>query len=665
MFLRNVTVVSLVLLGLAVMRPGAAYANNVFLNNGQRPDLPDKTVVLTFDDGPSKYTSKILDILQAQHVPATFFVIGDQAINYPSDLKTMYAQGHEIGNHTFTHPDLSTKPSWRVREELNLTELVIIHETGHSTRLMRPPYLGSDVLSASSQTLVNKLTRQGYIVVGEDVDASDWRRPGTVKIVQAAVTAEGGIVLMHDGGGDRQQTVDALPAIIEDYKALGFHFQTLSQALGLNRGQVMPVASAPARSLAWLGAAIFAVWTLIENVSRAIILTVIAAIFGRLLFVLSAALAQSPRRKIRAGYDDEAAVSIIIPAYNEEKVIVSCLSSIIKSRYPAFEVIVVDDGSTDNTFGFASTIARQVNDERLRVVRKINGGKAAALNYGISLARHELVVAIDADTVFNTYTLSFLLRHFADPRVGAVSGNTRIANRHRLITKLQSLEYVVGFNLDRRMGDLFDCITVVPGAIGAFRKQLLQHVGGFAPDTVAEDTDLTLSIKELGYRIVYEPSAIAYTEAPSTVKELLKQRFRWTFGTMQAVWKHRRSFLNPRQGTLGLIGLPYLVFYQILFPLLGPLFDVALLAGLLSHRFELMLVYLAVYSSADLLSSAVALWLDRESLRQLWLLVPQRLIYRQLMYYVIVKSVYYVLRGRLVGWGKLKREGSHLAKSLT
>ena len=657
MLRRNILAVILMLL-LITISPAITFANNLYLSNGQQPDIPPKTVVLTFDDGPSPYTPKILAILRAEHVSATFFVVGNQAITYPAELQAMYEQGDEIGNHTFTHPNLQTLPQWRVREELNLTELVIIRQTGHNTRLMRPPYLGSDVLNTSSKTLINNLTGQGYVVVGEDIDTEDWRRPDVASITEAAVVGDGGLVLMHDGGGNRAQTVAALPAIIHTYKAKGYHFLTVSQALGLSRDQVMPIASQPSRYLAGLGAAIFAVWSFVKSASRWVLIALIIASFGRLVLVLSAALLQS-RRKIRAGYVDSVAVSVIVPAYNEEKVIISCLHSILKSRYPVFEVIVVDDGSSDRTLA----LAQQIQDERLHVVTKINGGKASALNYGISLARHEAVVAIDADTVFNTYTLSFLLKHFVNPKVGAVSGNTRIANRHRLITKLQSLEYVVGFNLDRRMGDLFDCITVVPGAIGAFRKSVLEQIGGFAPDTLAEDTDLTLSVKELGYRIVYEASAIAYTEVPSTINDLLKQRFRWTFGTMQAAWKHRRSFLNPRQGTLGLIGLPYLVFYQILFPLFSPLFDVALVIGLLSHRYELMILSLLVYTTADAISSGVALWLDREPLRQLWLLLPQRLFYRQLMYYVIVKSTYYVLRGRLVGWGKLKREGSHLAKA--
>lgn len=636
----------------------AAGASSLYVRTAEPPMFPSKTVVLTFDDGPSAYTLQIAAILQRSRVTATFFIVGNQALRYPSVLRQLYADGDEIGNHTFTHPDLETLPSWRIKEELNLNELIIIGQTGHETRLMRPPYLGSDNLSASSRDLIYSLEEQGYIVAGEDIDTGDWQKPGIAKIIKAATNGDGGVILMHDGGGNREQTVSALPAIISYYQSRGYHFMTVGQALGLSNTQVMPAPAVAGRIMGKLALGVFTLWSYITSASHWIIFVLIAASLGRLLLVLGAALVQS-RRKISAQSVASPPVSVIVPAYNEAAVIAHCLHSVLRSEYSAFEVIVVDDGSSDET----SVVASRINDPRLRVVRKFNGGKASALNYGIGLAQYDIVVAIDADTVFHAHTLQLLMRHFFDKRVGAVSGNTKIANKHRLITKLQSLEYIVGFNLDRRMGDLFDCITVVPGAIGAFRKSALEAAGRFDSDTLAEDTDLTLTIKELGYRIVYDPSAIAHTEAPATIKDLLKQRFRWTFGTMQAVWKHRRSFLNPKKGTLGMVGLPYLVFYQILFPLISPLFDIALILGLVAHRYELMIISLAVYTAADVMSSAIALWLDRESLLQLWILVPQRLFYRQLMYYVIIKSIYYVLRGRLVGWNKLKREGSSLAKA--
>ncbi|HSW37132.1 MAG TPA: glycosyltransferase [Candidatus Saccharimonadales bacterium] len=652
---------TVVIATLLMMAPVAAQ-NVVYLRdtNARQRSLavPPGNVVLTFDDGPSAYTGQILDILRQNHVPATFFVIGKQAVKWRGVVRQLYAAGEEIGNHTFTHPNPATIPTWRLKYELNLTRLVIVSETGHSTRLVRPPYLGSDSLTHSSHSVIDWLSAQGYVVAGENIDTDDWRRPGVDSIVRSAATLPGGIILLHDGGGNRSQTVTALPRIISYYKSQGYRFTTLAGALELSGTQLMPPANRAELGLATLSYLLFTAAHAVGIGLYWLIVVLIVAAFGRALLVLVASLLQT-RSRFRYGFPPAVHCSVVVPAYNEEKVIVACLQSVLKSRYPFFEVIVVDDGSLDET----AALARAIGDRRLRVVRKPNGGKASALNYGIALAHHQVIVAIDADTIFKPNTLTRLTRHFCLPEVGAVSGNTKVVNRHRLITKLQSLEYIVGFNLDRRMGDLFDCITVVPGAIGAFRKKALLQARGFSKDTLAEDTDLTLTIKELGYKIVYDESAIAYTEAPATVRDLLKQRFRWSFGTMQSAWKHRRSLFNPRQGTLGLIGLPYLVFYQILFPLIGPFFDMALVLGLLSHRYQLMLVSLLVYTALDIFSSAIALKLDGESLRQLWLIVPQRLLYRQMMYYVIVRSAYNALRGRLVGWGKAKREGSHLAKA--
>ena len=648
-----------VILGLLLLAlPQLALADSIYVLDAHgaliQPQLPPKTVVLTFDDGPSAYTSQILAILQSNDIKATFFVIGQEALGRDT-LKTIYADGDEIGNHTYSHPNLAELPAWQVQLELGLNRLIIESQIQHSTRIFRPPFLGSDSLSFQSEDLIKQVDQYGYVTAGEDIDSTDWQRPGVDAIVSNATIGDsGGIILMHDGGGDRSQTVQALPRIIEYYRARGYRFTTISGALGLSRDQLMPRLTTGDTVLSAVTGGVIEAYALAGRWLYWVILGLIVVSFGRMALVIAAAVAQS-RRKYPPPVKDMPC-SIIVPAYNEAVVIRSCLKSILASDYRAFELIVVDDGSRDNTFELASSLA----DPRLKVVRQQNSGKAAALNYGIKLAQTELIVAIDADTVFRPETLSLLMRHFQNPVVGAVSGNTRVANRGQLLTKLQSIEYVVGFNLDRRMGDLFDCITVVPGAIGAFRKAAIMGVGGFAYDTLAEDADLTIAIKMAGYRIVYDAKAIAYTEAPTTIKDLLKQRFRWSFGTMQAVWKHRQALLNPRYKTLGLVGLPYLVFFQILFPLLSPLFDAAVVFGLLAHQYHLVVVSFVIYTVADILMLVVALALDNEKMSQLWLIVPQRILYRQLMYYVIARSTINVLRGNLVGWGAVKREGHAL-----
>jgi cellulose synthase/poly-beta-1,6-N-acetylglucosamine synthase-like glycosyltransferase/peptidoglycan/xylan/chitin deacetylase (PgdA/CDA1 family) len=627
-------------------------------DNLAQPDLPPKTVILTFDDGPSVYTPRILEILQQKHVHATFFVIGQQAVQTPI-LRRIYETGNDIGNHTYTHPDLAHEPWWRLLVELNLTRIMLESQTWHDSRLFRPPYLGSDAPPIDAAGTISQAGNLGYITAGIDVDTGDWRKPGVTQIVRQAENPAGGVVLLHDGGGDRRQTVEALPAIIDYYSARNFHFATVSQALSLPRDQVMTRLTPAGQAVAGTALVLFTAWAWSSHAVHWLILVMIAASFGRVIIVSAAALVQSRRRRYPKLPDQPPSCSVIIPAYNEEAVIESCVSSVLAASYPHLEVIVVDDGSGDNTAARAMALA----DPRLRVLSKPNGGKARALNFGIRHSRGQVIIAIDADTVFHSNTIPKLLRHFADRKVGAVSGNTKIINRHRLITKLQSLEYIIGFNLDRRMGDLFDCITVVPGAVGAFRRSALYDIGGFAPDTLAEDTDLTLAIKETGCRIVYDDQAVAFTEAPGTLRQLLQQRYRWTFGTMQAVYKHRRSLLNPHAGTVGLVGLPYLLFYQIVFPLLGPFFDLTLVLGLITHQYHLVLVSFLIYSLLDLLTAALAFHLDHEPLRQLWVLVPQRLFYRQLMYYVIARSAVKVLKGQLVrqSWD-VQRDGLHLGK---
>jgi cellulose synthase/poly-beta-1,6-N-acetylglucosamine synthase-like glycosyltransferase len=357
-------------------------------------------------------------------------------------------------------------------------------------------------------------------------------------------------------------------------------------------------------------------------------------------------------------------------------VIAQTISSLLASDYPAFEIIVVDDGSLDRT----SAVARERfgGEPRVRLFTKSNGGKAEALNFGLKRARGEVIVALDADTIFQPETVSTLARRFDDPRVGAVAGNAKVGNRINLVTCWQALEYITSQNLDRRAFAALDCITVVPGAVGAWRREMLDRVGGFTSDTLAEDQDLTLRVRRLGYRIGYEERAVAWTEAPDTVRGLGKQRFRWSFGTLQCMWKHRDALFRPRYGALGLIAMPNVWVFQILFPLLSPVMDLTLLWTLVSAALERLehpaeyavtnlgqvLFYYALFLAADSLAAAFAFLLEkREEWSLLWWLFLQRFCYRQVMYYVMIKSVVTAARGAMVGWGKLERKATVTAPS--
>jgi cellulose synthase/poly-beta-1,6-N-acetylglucosamine synthase-like glycosyltransferase len=365
-------------------------------------------------------------------------------------------------------------------------------------------------------------------------------------------------------------------------------------------------------------------------------------------------------------------VSVVVPAYNEALVINKTIASLLAQEYPgSLQIIVVDDGSPDDTYAVARTAYGA--DPRVTIIRKTNGGKASALNVGIEQAVGEIVIGLDADTVFPPGTITRLVAPLADPRVGAVSGNAKVGNRTNLVTRWQALEYVTSQNLDRRAFSLLNCITVVPGAIGAWRASLVREVGGFSDDTLAEDQDLTLAIRRRGYMIAYADDAIALTEAPDTVAGLAKQRFRWSFGTLQCMWKHRDALLRPRYGTLGLIAMPNVWLFQLVFTAVSPLADLLAVWSLISvwlvrqehgasyalTSLERVLTLYAIFLLVDWSAAVIAFLLEPGEERRLtWLIFPQRFAYRQIMYWVVVRSFLAAVRGHVVGWGKLERKGT-------
>jgi cellulose synthase/poly-beta-1,6-N-acetylglucosamine synthase-like glycosyltransferase len=362
---------------------------------------------------------------------------------------------------------------------------------------------------------------------------------------------------------------------------------------------------------------------------------------------------------------------VLIPCFNEERVIAASIARILQSGWTRLEVIVLDDGSADAT---AQVVAEAYGDEpRVTLASFPNGGKAGALNRGLKLARGEIVVALDADTLFAPETIARLTRWFADPRVGAVAGNAIVGNRLNLITRWQALEYVVAQNLERRALAALGAVTVVPGAVGAWRKATLDGLGGYPADTLAEDQDLTLAVQRAGWKVEFDPTARAYTEAPDTVGGLLKQRFRWSFGTLQCLFKHRAALFDVRRPVLGFIALPQIWMFQILLALAAPLVDLAVVwslvaAGIdrLNHPAEWSadnlnqaLLYWAAFVLVDLSAGALGMALERAApWRELIWLPVQRFGYRQMMYYVVVKAALTALNGPKVGWGKLERRAT-------
>jgi cellulose synthase/poly-beta-1,6-N-acetylglucosamine synthase-like glycosyltransferase/peptidoglycan/xylan/chitin deacetylase (PgdA/CDA1 family)/spore germination protein YaaH len=637
---------------------------------GQDP----KRIALTFDDGPDpQYTGQILDILQREHVPATFFVIGAN-IAANSDLMRRELQGgFEVGSHTFTHPNLSTVSPAQFDLELNATQRLLESQFGVGTLLFRPPY--AEDVEPETPDQASALIRAGqlgYYTVGMQIDPLDWHShdaPTIVKrVLEGASAHEGNIVLLHDAGGDRSATVAALPAIIHELRARGFQLVGVSSLVGVPKAKLMPVVN----SARLLNGASDAGFTTLEVAAQGLgwlFVGGIALSVARLLFIAFLALLEA-RRPVRLLDGPLPSLSVIVPAYNEAKVINKTIASLLNSS-AVNEIIVVDDGSKDGT---ADVVRAEYSENpRVHIYSLENGGKSRALNFGMTHASSEIVLLLDADTILNADAPALLARHFTDARVAAVAGNAKVGNRVNLMTRWQALEYITAQNLERRALAHLGCITVVPGAIGAWRTGTVLEAGGFQTDTLAEDADLTMRLLRMGYAITYEPKAVALTEAPDTVGGFLKQRFRWMFGTFQASFKQRDVLLRPKYRALGLFAIPNVLIFQIFFPFISSLMDIALIAQLLwvllqtqfhptsdplagiSHS----LWFYALFMAVDALAATIAFALERdEDWRLLPWLLPQRFFYRQLMYFVAIKAAIAALRGTAVGWGKLERKAS-------
>ncbi|WP_406284953.1 bifunctional polysaccharide deacetylase/glycosyltransferase family 2 protein [Embleya sp. NBC_00896] len=623
--------------------------------------LPTRTVALTFDDGPDPtWTPRVLEVLERHDAKATFFMVGADAAAHPDLVRRVHDAGHEIGSHTYTHVDLGKVAPWRADLELSLTRNALAGAAGVQTRLLRPPYSSvPSALCGGTWDAVHRAGEAGYLTVTTDLDSKDWTRPGAAAITAAATPRDGrgAVVMFHDGGGDRAQTVEGLDRLLTELQAQGYRFTTVSGGLGLP-----PEADADTgtelsgTALIWAqrgahGFTVAMAWVLTVagalTVLRLLVLVVLARVHVR-------RVRRAKRRRNRLPEVWEP-VSVIVPAYNEAAGIEATIRSLVASTHPDVEIVVVDDGSDDGTADIVEALALP----GVVVIRKPNGGKASALNLGIARSTHELIVMIDGDTVFEPDAVHRLIQPFADPAVGAVSGNTKVGNRRRVLGRWQHLEYVIGFNLDRRMFDVLQCMPTVPGAIGGFRRSALTGVGGLSEDTLAEDTDLTMALCRTGWRVVYEETALAWTEAPESLRQLWRQRYRWCYGTLQAMWKHRRALVERGPaGHLGRRGLPYLFLFQVVLPLLAPVVDVFALYGLVFLDVWSTLAVWAAFLLAQVLTAIYALRLDKEKLGPIWTLPLQQFVYRQLMYLIVIQSVVTAVLGSRLRWHRMHRTGS-------
>ncbi len=647
-------------------------------------------VALSFDDGPdAKWTPKILDVLKQKQATATFMMIGESALQNVGIMQRAVREGNEIGNHTYTHPDISEISHRQLDLEVQLTERLFASKLGVQPLYFRPPYDIDEEPDTDDQAApIVRVQQDGLIIIGNKIDTNDWdervrKTPAEIcqsvldqlKVMKTKPQFRGSIILLHDGGGDRAATLAALPVLIDTLRAHGYTIVRVSALMGKTTAQVMPrltflqyLRSIP-DSIAFSTLAIIGHFIVLVFFAGDILMSARLILVG--LFAVIDRL-RRPHRQASPGFNPR--IAVLVPAYNEEKVIVRTVRSVLHSDYENLRVIVIDDGSSDRTFDVArEAYAKEIAAGRVTVLTKPNGGKAAALNFALDQIDEEFYVGIDADTVIAADAISKLIPHFEDAGIGAVAGNAKVGNRVNLWTRWQALEYITSQNFERRALDLFHVVTVVPGAIGAWRTSAVKAAGGYPLNTVAEDADLTMNLLEQQFKVVYEDRALAFTEAPIDAKGLMRQRFRWSFGILQSVWKHRLAFV--RNKAMGLFALPNILIFQMLLPLVSPFIDLMFVYGTINYfidrhyhpeaassaNLQKLVAYFLAFLLIDFITSTVAFSLERRHpankgdgwlLFHIWL---QRFAYRQVFSIVLFKTLKRAIDGKPFNWDKLER----------
>ena len=616
-------------------------------------------------------------------------MIGEEAQNNIGLMRRVYNEGHEIGNHTFTHPDISEISVPSADLELNLTERLFAAELGVQPLYFRPPYSIDQEPDTNDQAApADRIQDLGYVIVGDKIDTSDWdehprKTPQEIadsvfqqmRDMQTRPWMQGSIILLHDGGGDRSATIAALPVLIQALRDRGYTIVPVSQLMGKTRAEVMPPLNQHQLWQARVDSIAFFVWAFFNHFVVAVFFAGDILMSARLIIIgVFAVIDRFRKRKNFAGPNYAPRVAVLIPAFNEEKVIVRTIRSVMMSNYKNIRIIVIDDGSKDRTYQTViDAYPADIAAGRLTVLTKPNGGKADALNFALAQTREEIYIGIDADGVIAHDAIANLVAHFANPKIGAVAGNAKVGNRVNLWPRWQALEYITSQNFERRALDLFDIVMVVPGAIGAWRTAAVKAGGEYHTNTVAEDADLTMNLLEQGYEVIYEDRALAFTEAPINMNGLMRQRFRWSFGILQAVFKHRGAFRNRR--AMGFFALPNILLFQILLPLFSPFIDLMFFAGVGNYfynkhfhpeaasaaSFEKLLAFFLAFLIIDFVTSALAFSLERKHpachgdawlLGHIWI---QRFTYRQVFSIVLFKTLKRAIDGKPFAWDKLDR----------
>jgi cellulose synthase/poly-beta-1,6-N-acetylglucosamine synthase-like glycosyltransferase/peptidoglycan/xylan/chitin deacetylase (PgdA/CDA1 family) len=640
----------------------------------QYGEVPPGTLLLTFDDGPNPlWTPKVLAVLEAYHARATFFVVGENILRAPAVFRQVIASGNVVGNHTFSHPALQHLAPAAARSQLVTTNHIIAAVGHYQTRLFRTPYGDNSSLRAGTDVYATLVSQQlGFTEVGFTADTSDYEYPPSSVIPLPAFGGPGlpgQVIVMHDTGGkDDAATVRLLERILAKAEALGYRFTTIDQILQ-QQGESNPVGRIqPTLSdrlgywAAWAGQAPQTGLPLVLTVATWVVLG-----FGIIWIVRALYGGWRQHRPVPSWYPK--LVSVVIAAKDEKAVIRATIESIFAYPYPfGLQVVVVNDGSTDGAGGTADgpggtkaildeLAARYCHESRKLEVIHLdrNVGKAAALDLAFrTRIRGEVCAAFDADTLLGgPDTIPNLVRHFRDPKVGAVAGHIRAGNvtRHPwkwVLFRFQQAEYNLGIGL-LRVAQGKNGILIVPGACSAWRTSAMRKIG-IPGDTVGEDADAGLELREAGFTVVQDITAVAITQAPDTLKGIAKQWTRWTFGTVQNLWKHKKIMV--RVGEYG--ALTWVMWYSVLgllIPIvLMPLNYAITALAIARGNWSALAVYMAVFTGFRLVQNLTAMVVLREWSWDPLTAVFYRFINDQLQVYLAYRSVFAVMTGRLVSW---------------
>lgn len=619
-----------------------------------------KRIALTFDDGPDPiYTAEILNLLSQESAHASFFVVGSAVVKHSDIAQRIAREGHTLANHSFSHVDFDEVNEFQGEQEINQTQRVMNATTSDTSPFFRIPYGGNtDQSFRNSMTALLTAQKMGYVVTSYDFDSNDWQFTTNYPHQYPQFSGDDITMLVHDSGGDRTQTISYVAEVIKRAKEKGYTFVSLDQLYPQLTERAIPREPSVADEVALTSARAVLVWphTAIAWLFGVSIVSIIMTTFLNIILAIrNHTKIKKTFRRRSPGYSP--LTSIIVPSYNEGKVIIKTVRSLLRSRYKNIEVIIVDDGSTDDTWQIAQSLASRF--KRVKAIHQMNGGKSSALNNAIAHAKGEIIIGVDADTIFPEHTVTKLVRHFKDSSVGAVAGVVRVGNVNKMITRWQALEYMLSIAIDRNAQAFLNAVMIIPGACGAWRKEAIIAAGGLSHSTLAEDCDLTLSVQRLGrYTILQDNDAVSYTEAPQQIKSLVKQRFRWTFGGIQALWKHRGMLFDWRYKWLGSLFMPNAIVSIAIPFFFWPILIFISIQNILDGNYTIILLYFVISLFLQFIIATIGIVIARSKPSYIIAVPFARFIYGPIRTYILYKTVLTALKGTYVGWNKLVRTGT-------